>query len=146
MSVDFRAMIKAAATVSMKKVDQYYIGNCDLEVNLLNMHLVFIPPVEGERYCEMAFMRDFPEGKFPPDSPVLYLGKCDIDVSVLDTVIKFFPPRDAQVFGAVSSNTVKDKPRRRDEEEEDSYNKIWNPAELKVFMRRIEAGGEQAAA
>lgn len=47
-----------SVSIKMKKVENndnvYFVGNCDMDISLLDTVIRFIPPREGDRYCNLV--------------------------------------------------------------------------------------------
>lgn len=127
-----------------KKDGSYFIGNCNVRINLKDMVLRFVPPPPSEAenseennkvvgklvilngtYNNEEFEQFMSETDELDGVQHYFYGLCNMDINVSDTVIKFFPER----FGEKNVLHI-NRTQKRD------GRKIDNPMEVKIFMRR----------
>lgn len=131
--------------IFMKKIEfdnadgSYYIGNCNLNLNLRNTVLRFMPPGEDDGDAEIVIVNstynnlEFEDHMSDEDFKYYLHGLCNMDINAMHTVLKFFPNRYGEHNVLVINQT---QPRG-------DGKKISNPCEFKIFLRKKDLENNQ---
>lgn len=112
----------------------YLIGNCNMDIGLMDAVVRIIPPINDSDVGEALILNgvynteDFEEylGEELNDLTHYYFGKINMDIRATGTVWKFFTKR----YNDYNVLIINQTQRREDGE------RIFNPLEVKIFMRK----------